>query len=472
MTKIADRAQQDRERRVLISIVFQDQPSQHDQAYRRVIVGLLLLSCLALAVTIWIMVDFLREQQVVDELISSLPKDAKESAEFLAGELRWQFRLTILVVLNVVVTAIAVVLLWRAYRASQSSLRDVRALANDVISSMEQGVITTDLNGTITSVNKRGLSFLGVGPDCIGKAIGNVAPDSLSEFHKHWLRNKTTGFPHEYSLEQRGSSKTFRATCQTLTDRNSSEIGAVIQLMNITEQKLIEERMRRMERYMGLGSLAVGLHHEIKNPLAALSLHVQLLEERLESNEQFDETESMLRVIRSEVTRIGGVLEGFRDFASIDQLQSSDVNLREMLEQKITFIRPQANSQRVEVELNECDPMLKISADRGRIEQAVLNLAINALEAMPNGGRFSISARDEGGDIYLTFADTGTGIPENLRNKVLDPYFTTKGSGTGLGLAFCEKIMRQHNGTIDFKASGEGTTFILKFPKPKNPATK
>ncbi|MEP3480300.1 MAG: ATP-binding protein [Fuerstiella sp.] len=454
----------------MISLAYQDQPLQQAFAYRRAIVGLLILSSAALAVTVWIMVDFLREQEIVEELIKDLPRDARDSAEFLAGELRWQFRLATLVVLNVVVTAFAVILLWRAYFASQTSLRDTRALATDILSSMQQAVITTDLDGIVTSINRRGIELLDVKASCIGEFIDEWRPASLGDFRRGWLSKKAAGMAHELTLESKGNSRTLRLTCQALNDHAANEIGIVFQLLDITRHRLIEDRMRRMERYMGLGSLAAGLHHEIKNPLAGLSLHVQLLEEHLGSVDPSEEITSMLDVIRSEVVRIGGVLEGFNDFASIGELNSTDVDLCEVIQRQIAFVGLQAENQSVRIHVDRCDSSLRVAADRGRIEQVILNLMINAMDAMPDGGDIKIAVYQADDAAHIDIADTGSGIPENLQDKILDPYFTTKSTGTGLGLAFCEKIMRQHSGAIDFSTSPNGTIFQLTLPKCESAA--
>ncbi|MCR9119709.1 MAG: PAS domain-containing sensor histidine kinase, partial [bacterium] len=145
--------------------MFRPPPQEVGKTYRLAIAGLLLLSAAALVGTIWVMVDFLREQVIVDELIQNLPESSMASAKELAGELRWQFRLSILVALNLVVTGFAVVLLWRAYRASLDSLRDFKALASDILGGMSLGVVTTDSMGTITSINKQGLEFLSPNSD-------------------------------------------------------------------------------------------------------------------------------------------------------------------------------------------------------------------------------------------------------------------------------------------------------------------
>ena len=237
-----------------------------------------------------------------------------------------------------------------------------------------------------------------------------------------------------------------------------------MQVRDITEQRLIEEKMRRMERYMGLGALAGGLHHEIKNPLAALSLHVQLLEEELANADSSDEVCSMLDVIQSEVKRIGGVLESFRDFASIDELDFYEINLNDLVQRQIKLMQPKADNLQVNLVAELSENELTVNADQVRLEQVLLNLIINALEVMPDGGKLTIVTGQHEGVAYIEVQDTGPGIPESLQGKILDPYFTTKTTGTGLGLAFCDKIIRQHVGSLDFKASDRGTVFRLTLP--------
>jgi len=428
------------------------------------VIGLSLLSAAALAITAWMLIDLLKEQTIVAGLLKDLPRSAKGPAEMLAGELRWQFRLTILVVINVIVTGIAVILLWRAYHASQTSLRDFKALASDVLSGMDQGVLTTDLNGNITSINRRGLELLDADPSCSGRSLADLKNIALQKYRNDWLAEQSTSMIRDFSIISGGSTRKLRAFCQFLNDHDGNQVGNVLQLRDVTERVLIEERMRRMERYMGLGSLAAGLHHEIKNPLAALSLHVQLLEEQLEADNTSEENRQMLGVIRTEVTRIGGVLEGFRDFAAIDSLNTNEVEVVAMLTQQIELMRPDASRQGIKFVFRPCEPATTIHADQTRLEQVMLNLIVNAMEAMPSGGTLTISTHKDDRSLRIEVADTGHGIPEYLTDKILDPYFTTKGSGTGLGLAICDKIVRQHLGALDFYTSPRGTTFEVTLP--------
>ncbi len=450
--------------------MFRAQPIDTGERLRLPIAGLLALSLLALAVTIWVMVELLHEQAIVQELMQELPAHATGSARSLVGELRWQFRLTILVVLNLIVTAFAVVLLWRAYRASQESLRDFKALAGDILSSMDQAVITTDLDGNVTSINRRGFELLDVTEEIIGRPLGDIPHcAALEELRSASQAERPQPLTRDFSISHNGTFRTLRSDCQTLSDYESVEIGQVLQLRDVTEHLLIDKRMRRMERYLGLGSLAAGLHHEIKNPLAALSLHVQLLGEELERSSASGEVDEMLGVIRTEVSRVGVVLENFRDFASIRQLDRVAVDVNQLVQRQVRLIGPRASAQGVEVEFTESpEPLPSIHADRVRLEQVIVNLFVNALEAMPDGGKITVRTaadlRTGGRTVRIQVADSGTGIPESQRERVFDPYFTTKSEGTGMGLALCDKIIRQHGGVIDFRSSADGTVFEVSLP--------
>ena len=353
--------------------MFRVESEESGRGYRLAIAGLVVLSVAAFFVTVWVMVDFLREQEIVHALIGQLPPEAALAAEELEGELRWQFRLSTLIVLNLVVTALAMALLWRAYGTSQASLRDIKAKAGD--------------------------------------------------------------------------------------------IGSSIQLRDVTERVLMDDRLRRMERYMGLGSLAAGLHHEIKNPLAALSLHVQLLEEELDDSEVTDDVLQMLSVIKTEVTRIGGVLENFRDFASIARLNTGTVDLVTLIERQVRLITPQAGGQNIEIHVDCEDDLPSIDSDRVRLEQVLLNLLVNAMEAMPDGGTLTVRASrkdsSDGESVSIRVVDSSPGIAESIRDRIFDPYFTTKSEGTGMGLALCDKIIRQHDGSLEFHLSDSGTVFEM-----------
>jgi two-component system nitrogen regulation sensor histidine kinase GlnL len=254
-----------------------------------------------------------------------------------------------------------------------------------------------------------------------------------------------------------------------LKDTDNRVLGTVLHVRDVTIRALMEERLRRMERFMGLGTLAAGLHHEIKNPLSALSLHVQLLEEHFEGSVDREVAEN-LAVLKTEVTRIGGVLESFRDFASLQKLNLTNASLAEIVDQTVRLIRPQAERQNVRLTVDRpAEGSLRASVDVSKLEQVLLNVILNGMDAMPEGGDLTIHLGQGGGMAHIQIADTGPGIPQSIGSQVFDPYFTTKGESSGMGLAICDKIMQQHGGQIDFDSSPQGTVFRLTIPMETPP---
>jgi signal transduction histidine kinase len=382
--------------------------------------------------------------------------------------LRLQSRLAILLILNIVATGVALAVLARAYVASERSLREVKVLATDILASMDQGVISTDNSATIMCINPRGSELLQPAEPRIGTNLHDLPAQyaPLANMCQQVIFSHAGMRDQDYTDEQNGHIRTLRAGCSLLRNEQQQHLGTVIHFRDVTEKALIEQRLRRMERFMGLGSLAAGLHHEIKNPLSALSLHVQLLDEALSAEDPSPEIQEMLDVLTTEVRRIAAVLEGFRDYASISQLHLTEVDLTRLLSKLKRFLQPQAQQQSVEIELDFVpDQAIVAAADPDRMEQVLLNLAVNALEAMPQGGTLAMRLHALPEQIQIEVADTGSGVPEQLRERIFDPYFTTRSSGTGMGLALSEKIIRQHEGTIDLTSGSQGTIFTVTLPR-------
>ncbi len=426
------------------------------------------LSAIALMLTAWILYDLQHEQAALAQLIKDVPQGEMTAAVELANDLRLQHRLLILLVLNIFGTAIASSFLVRAYWSSQRSLQDAKVLAADIRASIDTAIITTDRAGNITSVNPQGYDLIELKPDCLGKSVHEVAPSHhlLSEICEEVLTKHANIRNQDYSFLHRGSRRTLRAGCALLRDQRQEEIGTVIHVADISENALIEERMRRMERYMGLGSLAAGLQHEIRNPLSALSLHIQLLREQLaESSPQNAEVQELLDVLQQETARINAVLDGFGNYASMQPASFSPVNVPALIEKLVRLLRPQAAQQNVAIDiLLPTDPFPNIQGDSVRLEQVLLNLALNGLAAMPGGGRLTIRFEASEAHACIAISDTGQGIPVAVHERVFDPYFTTRPHGTGMGLAVSEKIVRQHGGNIDFATSSTGTEFLITLP--------
>jgi two-component system nitrogen regulation sensor histidine kinase GlnL len=398
----------------------------HDgRGVRRFAAGLALLSLIALTVTAWIFYDVAREQQIVSRIIGHLPESDMAVANELSGDLQLRSRLSFLLVLNIAGTGIAFAIVVRGYLTSERSLRDAKVLATDILASMDSGVITTDGEGRMSSLNPRAHELIGLDNDAaIGKSLAEIGDEhALLESICSKVNSQHNAIrDRDYTVMRGSHEQTLRAGCTLLRNERDEEIGTVIHVRDVTEKALMEQRLRRMERYMGLGSLAAGLQHEIKNPLSALSLHIQLLCERLAKNSRDDEVEELLDVLRTEVARISSVLDSFRNYASEGQLGRSWVDVTILIEKLVRFLNPQTKKQKVVVKVDFPKPSLgMIEADFVRLEQVLLNLALNALAAMPDGGtlRFGLSKQED--SLRIDVEDTGSGIPLEIQPQIFDP---------------------------------------------------
>ncbi len=437
------------------------------QSVRRFAVVLALLSATSLVVTGWIHWDVTREQQIVERIIGHLPSSDLAAAQELSGDLRMQGGLSVLLALNTLVTVLALAVVIRGYLTSERSLRDVKVLAVDILASMDVGVLTTDMKGKVTSINPLGLELLGGSPRLVGTQLCNLPNEhaALNSLFEEVTREQHTIRDRDYQINAPGQQQVLRAGCALLCNQADQRIGTVLQLRNVTQRLLNEQRLRRMERFMGLGALAAGLQHEIRNPLAALSLHVQLLGERLHAISSDDETTELLDILQTELTRIKHVLDGFRNYASIQELGRAPTDVAVLISKLVRFLRPQTENQNVSVRFvaSKCHQSI-IDADVAQLEQVLLNLALNALDAMPDGGTLLFEIENRPKLLCIQVADTGSGIPIDIQPQVFDPYFTTRGEGTGMGLALCDKIVRQHGGSIDFQSNASGTRFTVSLP--------
>ncbi len=412
------------------------------------------------------MTDFSHEQAIIKKISGHLPSTDLPEIKELANELQLQSRLLLLLVVNLFGSALALALVMRGYLTSERDFRRVRVQAEDILASLDQGVVTTDQSGVVLNVNPKANELLGY------RGIGTqFALRDLPESHRpldQMRRSVLAGQEvdeDQYTVELDDHLRYLRAGCSLLRDHDKNPAGVVIHLRDVTEKTLLHQRLLRMERYMGLGSLAAGLQHEIKNPLSALALHVQLLKEGLTDEDSDDSVTESLDVLTTEVQRITRVLESFRDFASIKQLDIAETEVADLIQRVIRLTQPEAKQKGISIQFRH-DPLHSTMAriDPTRIEQVLLNLVVNSFSAMPKGGELAFELSSDQERIVLNVLDTGCGIPIELQDKVFDPYFTTKATGTGMGLPLCDKIIRQHEGTIDFVSSDVGTTFTIHLP--------
>jgi two-component system NtrC family sensor kinase len=231
----------------------------------------------------------------------------------------------------------------------------------------------------------------------------------------------------------------------------------------------------RAEKLAAVGRLAAGVVHEINNPLATISACAESLEARVnegsfDGSPAIDDLREYLGLIRSEAFRCKSITMGLLDFSRTRTSQRVTINLADVISSAARLLSHQKRSSEVEFRLDIAPDLHPVSGDPGQLQQAVIALATNALDAMGDSGSLAIIARNDDYKVVIEVSDTGVGIPVENLPKIFEPFFTTKeiGRGTGLGLAVCYGILTEHGGSLDVQSTvGTGTTFTITLPAIK-----
>jgi signal transduction histidine kinase len=255
-------------------------------------------------------------------------------------------------------------------------------------------------------------------------------------------------------------------TASLLKDNVDVVRGIIVTFQDITRMVQMEEEMRRQERLATIGSLAAGIAHEIRNPLASLSGSIQILKEDLHLE---GESRQLMDIVLRETDRLNTIITEFLDYAKPKTIQNDIVCLSELAQETAGLFQNSLGSRHEIHLMAEIEPSLSVRGDGQRLRQVFWNLLINSGQAITGAGTISMKVHgttSSGVDqVLIRIADTGIGIPTKLLGKIFDPFFTTKTDGTGLGLAIVHRIVEDHGGSIDVKSEeGSGTAFTIFLP--------
>ncbi len=351
-----------------------------------------------------------------------------------------------------------------------TELQNGRIYMDLLLKNLVNGVLATDASGCIITCNHEAARIL----DCtegelIGKNIERL-PRGLYDLQKRVLSQDIIIRDKEIILNPAEDHPVYtNAGASLFRDLKGTVIGSLMVLQDRTAIRNLEEQVKRSERLASLGTLSAGMAHEIKNPLVTLKTFTQLLPERYQDE---DYRETFVNLASKEISRIDGLMNKLLTLARPVKLELKEIALNHLLEKYTKLFREQAREVSIEVIENfDADPDT-ILGDDDQLRQVLLNLLLNAQQAMPTGGKIELRTRNIPGYIELQIQDSGEGISPEVQNHVFDPFFTTKSAGTGLGLAVAHQILEEHHALVKIESDpGEGTTFIIRLPVPSDEVT-
>jgi two-component system nitrogen regulation sensor histidine kinase GlnL len=348
----------------------------------------------------------------------------------------------------------------------------------DVLASISDGVIALDAAGILSALNPAAEHLVGVAASqAIGRPIqqlfgGRTANAWLAELALSTLEQGLARRRGEDRLRARGHEVSVSASCAPVHDEQGELRGAVLVLHDLTLERALDTTTRRADQLAALGSVALGLAHEIRNPLGGIKGAAQLLRTNLSDPAQIQATDVIIR----EVDRLDGLVEQLRGLGTPPRLQLAPQNIHRILNDVLTLQRQAPNWGQI-VLRTEFDPSLpEVLGDRAQLTQVFLNLVRNAVESLDGHGELTVSTRIEtryhvrrrshrNQFLSVTVADDGPGVPEDVQNHLFSPFFTTKARGTGLGLAVCHRIVAEHGGIIAHEPRpGRGARFVVTLP--------
>jgi two-component system NtrC family sensor kinase len=352
-----------------------------------------------------------------------------------------------------------------------------------IIDSLPVSLYAIDRDHRIVAWNRnRELGELGVPRgQVLGKSIYDVLTKQSRELlEREFSKVFGTGEIHRVEQEtitQSGDANHWLIRKIPMRAAETDEVSHVITVgENITSRVKSERAVARAEKLAAVGRLAAGVVHEINNPLATIAACAESLEQRIKEGAFGDSTEvgdlkEYLGLIRDEAFRCKQITHGLLDFSRLRAGNRVPVNLAETIKMAARLVTHQQRGDNIQIEVETANDLPTVLGDEGQLQQAVVALATNAIDAMPDGGTLTLRAMASGPNVIVEIKDTGIGIPPEILPKIFDPFFTTKdvGRGTGLGLAVCYGIVSEHGGRLDVRSTvGVGTTFTISLPKASN----
>ncbi len=352
-------------------------------------------------------------------------------------------------------------------------LADEKGFLETIFNAIREGVIVTDLHGRINYLNRAACEIFGLERDaCMGQPLDEhlrgLEWNKLVESERIVSRDMEVFYPQHRFLNFYVVPLSLEAPAKKRSEAVIQEaVGYAVILRDTTESRRSTEETIQSERLTALTLLAAGVAHEIGNPLNSLHIHLQLMERKLRKVPPAirKDLEQALQVARDEITRLDSIVQQFLGAIRPARLDTHLESINVLVQESVAFLRPEIDDRNVLVEQELRSDLPLLDVDRNQMKQAFYNVIKNAFQAMKQKGILSIRTDFDDSFVTVRFADSGGGISPDNMSKIFEPYFTTKASGSGLGLLIVRRIVREHGGEIELMSDeGQGLTLTIRLP--------
>ena len=375
-----------------------------------------------------------------------------------------------IIIISVILAMIAVIVLSILFisqnlKTVSNEFKSFRTLTGQVLENMGDAVIVLNNKMEIILFNKQSEDLFRMkSSEIVNKDISIIAGGIL-EFIKEEINGLSDIKYFERNLELYEIKKYLSFSISQNKEESEETENYTVVIKDLTAQKMLEEQAERNEKLSAMGKLASGVAHEIRNPINSIGMIAQRLKREFEPKKDDEEYQLITKVLKDEVSRINKIISQFLNYAKPLQLQKREINAKDFFEEVFQLFIDQANSKHIKFELLN-HQSLSINLDPELIKQSLMNLIQNAFDAVNENGIVNLNYYLIGKLFTIEVRDDGSGISEEYKRKIFDLYFSTKKDGNGLGLSITQKIISQHNGTIEIEDnSPKGTIFKIKIPR-------
>ena len=375
-----------------------------------------------------------------------------------------------IVIISVILAMIAVIVLSILFisqnlKTVSNEFKSFKTLTSQVLENMGDAVILLNNKMEIILFNKQSEDLFRIkANEIVNKDLSKINGGILN-----FIKEKISGLLNikyfERTIELYEVRKYLSFSISQNKEENNEAENYTVVIKDLTAQKMLEEQAERNEKLSAMGELASGVAHEIRNPINSIGMIAQRLKREFEPKKDEEEYHLITKVLKDEVSRINKIISQFLNYAKPLQLQSREINAKDFFEEVFQLFIDQANSKRIKFELLNHES-LSIRLDPELIKQSLMNLIQNSFDAVTENGLVNLNYYLLGKSFIIEVRDNGTGISDEYKRKIFDLYFSTKKDGNGLGLSITQKIISQHNGTIEIEDNlPKGTIFKIKIPK-------